>query len=179
MQQVFHANGKLWSALDTNIEVNGATKSGIEYFVLEPHSGHLFPNGYIAVAGNNVTYPAVAATGSGRGVIAFTLVGDGHYPSAAYASLDAKIGAGDVHVVAEGLGPEDGFAAYRPLSGTTRQRWGDYGAAAVVGDDIWIASEYIGQTCTLTEFVNTGFSCGATRTSFGNWYTRVTHLTTK
>ena len=179
MQQVFHANGKLWSALDTNIEVNGATKSGIEYFVLDPHSGHLFQNGYIAVAGNNVTYPAVAATGSGRGVIAFTLVGDGHYPSAAYASLDAKIGAGDVHVVAEGLGPEDGFAAYRPLSGTTRQRWGDYGAAAVVGDDIWIASEYIGQTCTLTEFVNTGFSCGATRTSFGNWYTRVTHLTTK
>lgn len=179
MQQVFYANGKLWSALDTNIQVNGVSKSGIAYFVLDPHSGHVFQNGYIAVAGNNVTYPAVAATRSGRGVIAFTLVGDDHYPSAAYASLDAKIGAGDVHVVAEGLGPEDGFAAYRPLSGTTRQRWGDYGAAAVVGDDIWIASEYIGQTCTLSQFMASGFSCGGTRASFGNWDTRISRLSTK
>jgi hypothetical protein len=179
MQQVFHANGKLWSALDTNIVVNDEVKSGIEYFVLEPNSGRLFQNGYIAVAGNNVTYPAVAATGSGRGVIAFTLVGNDHWPSAAYASLDAIVGAGPVHVVAEGVGPEDGFAAYRPISGTTRQRWGDYGAAAVVGNDIWIASEYIGQTCTLAQYIETGFSCGATRTSLGNWYTHITHLSTK
>ena len=118
----------------------------------------------------------MAATGSGRGVIAFTLVGNDHWPSAAYASLDAIVGAGPVHVVAEGVGPEDGFAAYRPISGTTRQRWGDYGAAAVVGNDIWIASEYIGQTCTLAQYIETGFSCGATRTSLGNWYTHITHL---
>ncbi len=179
MQQVYYANGKLWAALDTAITLDGVNKAGIEYFVLNPSSGVVFQNGYVAVPGNNVTYPAVAATSSGRGVIAFTLVGDDHYPSAGYASLDAKVGAGPVHVAAEGVGPEDGFAAYKPLSGTTRQRWGDYGAAAAVGDDLWIASEYIGQTCTLAQFMSSGFSCGGTRTSFGNWYTRISKLSTK
>jgi hypothetical protein len=176
MQQVTYANGKLWAALDTAVQVGGATQAGIEYFVLNPNSGHLFQNGYIAVAGNNVTYPAAAATSSGRGVIAFTLVGNDHYPTAAYASLDAKIGAGDIHVAVEGAGPEDGFSAYRPLSGTTRQRWGDYGAAAVDGNNIWIASEYIGQSCTLAQFLSSGFSCGGTRASFGNWDTRISKL---
>ena len=28
---------------------------------------------------------------------------------------------------------------------------GDYGAASVVGGDVWLASEYIGQRCTLAQ----------------------------
>ena len=132
------------------------------------------------MVGNNVNYPAVAVNASGRGVIAFTVVGNDHYPSAGYVSLDAKIGAGDVHVAAEGLGPQDGFSGYRPFS--RRPRWGDYGAAALDGSSIWVASEYIGQTCTFAQYnapttaAGRRFTCGETRGALGNWGTRVTQL---
>ena len=60
------------------------------------------------------------------------------------AGIDAKIGVGDIHVAAEGVGPDDGFTGYKPTaSNGTRPRWGDYGAAASDGDSIWIASEYV------------------------------------
>jgi hypothetical protein len=177
MQQVYFANGKLWGALDTAVNVGGATKAGIAYYVLNPHSGKLFQQGFVAVANNNVSYPAIAVNGSGRGVMAFTLVGADHYPSAAYTSIDAKVGAGDVHVIAEGIGPDDGFSGYNPHSSYgSRPRWGDYGGAVSDGSFLWIASEYIGQTCTLPEYLATGFSCGATRTSLGNWDTRISQL---
>lgn len=177
MQQVYFANGKLWSALDTAVSVGGMTKAGVAYYVLNPHSGKLFQQGFVAVANNNLSYPAIAVNGSGRGIMAFTLVGADHYPSAAYTSMDAKIGAGDVHVVAEGVGPDDGFTGYNPQSAYgSRPRWGDFGGAVSDGSFLWIASEYIGQTCTLPEYLMTGFSCGATRTSLGNWDTRISQL---
>jgi hypothetical protein len=177
MQQVYYANGKLWGALDTAVTVGGATKAGIAYYVLNPHSGNLFQQGTVAVANNNVTYPAIAVTQSGRGIMAFTLVGSDHYPSAAYTSIDAKVGAGDIHVAAEGAGPDDGFTGYNPhASYGTRSRWGDYGGAISDGTYLWIASEYINQTCTLSEYVSSGFTCGNTRTSLGNWSTRISRL---
>jgi hypothetical protein len=177
MQQVYYANGKLWGALDTSVNVGGATMAGIAYYVLNPNSGVLFQQGTVALANNNVTYPAIAVTQSGRGVMAFTLVGTDHYPSAAYTSIDAKIGAGDIHVAAEGIGPDDGFTGYNPHSAYgTRPRWGDYGSAISDGTYLWIASEYINQTCTLSQYVTSGFSCGNTRTSLGNWSTRISRL---
>jgi len=181
MQQVYLANGKLWGALGTGLVFDdGSSGNGIAYFVINPSSDKVKQEGYVGVPGNNLTYPAVAVTPSGRGVIAFTLTGADHFPSAGYASLDAKIGAGPVHVAAEGVGPQDGFTGYFPFS--TRPRWGDYGAAATDGNSIWIASEYIGQTCTFAQFnapssaSGRRFTCGETRGAFGNWDTRVTQL---
>ena len=177
MQQVYYANGKLWSALDTGLAFDdGTTGNGIAYFVISPENGRVRQQGYVGLPGNNVNYPAVAVNGSGRGVIAFTLVGNDHYPSAGYVSLDAKIGAGDIHVVAEGKGPQDGFTGYLPFS--DRPRWGDYGAAAVDGKSIWMASEYIGQTCNYQTYRATlGFNtCGQSRGALGNWDTRVTQV---
>ena len=139
--------------------------------------------GYLGLAGNNLTYPAIGVTSSGRGVMAFTLVGGDYYPSAAYASIDAVAGVGDVHVIAEGKGPSDGFTSYKAFVGNPpRTRWGDYGAAAMDGDSIWVASEYIGQTCTLAQYAtNTAdsplFSCNRTRASLGNWDTRISKVT--
>ena len=177
MQQVYFANGKLWGALDTAVNVGGATRAGIAFYVLNPHSGGLFQQGTVALANNNVTYPAIAVTQSGRGILAFTLVGADHYPSAAYTSLDAKIGAGAIHVAAEGVGPDDGFTGYNPhASYGTRPRWGDYGAAVSDGTYLWIASEYVNQTCTLSQFVSSNFTCGNTRTILGNWSTRISRL---
>jgi len=178
MQQVSFANGKLWGALDTGLLINGKAQAGIAYFVLNPNSLKPFAQGYVGLEDNNVTYPAIAVTESGRGVIAFTLVGADHFPSAAYVSLDAKVGAGDIHVIADGAGPQDGFSGYRPLGGTpARPRWGDYGAAAVDGNTVWLASEYIAQTCTFAAYKQAPFgTCGGTRGSLGNWSTRISKL---
>jgi hypothetical protein len=68
----------------------------------------------------------------------------------------------------------DGFTSYKAFVGDPpRTRWGDYGAAVADGSSIWIASEYINQTWTLTEwFANAGpqlGNCGGTRTALGNW----------
>ena len=42
---------------------------------------------------------------------------------------------------------------------------------------IWIASEYIGQTCTLAQYEAAPFgSCGGTRTALANWYTRISQV---
>ena len=184
MQQVYFANGALWSSLDTDVTVAGNDQSGIAFYVIQPNSGYVLQQGVVAVANNNVTYPAIAVDGTGRGVMAFTLLGNDHYPSAAYTSMDAKIGAGDIHVAAEGVGPDDGFTGYNPQSAYGgRPRWGDFGGAVYDGTNFWIASEYIGQTCTLTQYLAPtppstlpNFTCGGTRASLGNWGTRISKL---
>jgi len=184
MQQVSYANGKLWAALDTGVTVNGNPQAGVAFFVLQPKGSFMTPSasvvnqGILALANNNLTYPAVGVNPSGRGVIAFTVLGPDYYPSAGYSSLDALAGAGPVHIAAAGAGPDDGFSAYAPLTFPTpaRPRWGDYGAAAVDGNDIWFASEYIAQTCDLNTFVATNFRCGNTRGAFGNWATRISKV---
>ncbi|WP_266183226.1 hypothetical protein [Dyella humicola] len=177
MEQVSFANGKLWGTLDTDVLLNdGSHGSGINYFVINPHSGGLFANGTLALPDANLTYGAAAVTQGGRGVIAFTVVGVNDYPSAGYASFDAKIGAGDVHIVRPGAGPWDGFTGI-PYLGGGRPRWGDYGAAVVDGNKIWIASEYISQTCTLAQYLTAPlFQCGGTRGALGNWATRISAL---
>jgi len=178
MQQVWFANGKLWGALDTAVTVGNENRAGIEWFIVNPSAGKVDLTGYLAMENNNVNYPAIATTPSGRGVMAFTLVGEDHHPTAAYASIDAKVGVGDIHVAAEGVGVQDGFSGYKAFGNPPRPRWGDYGAAAVDGNSIWIASEYIAQTCTLAQYESTPFgSCGGTRASLGNWSTRVSKVT--
>ena len=177
MQQVSYANGKLWGTLDTDVLLSdGSHGSGINYFVINPNSGVLFANGTLALPDANLTYGAAAVTQSGRGVIAFTVVGPNDYPSAGYASLDAKIGAGDVHVAAAGAGPWDGFTGI-PYLGGGRPRWGDYGAAAADGNTVWLATEYIAHTCTLAEYLTPPlFQCGGTRGALGNWATRISAI---
>jgi hypothetical protein len=178
MQQVSYANGKLWAALDSAALVNGQDLAGAAFFVLHPNgaSADVLQQGIIALPNNNVTYPAVAVNPSGRGVIAFTVLGQDFNPSAGYASLDAKIGAGDVHIAALGAAAQDGFTGYFPEVNPVRPRWGDYGAAAVDGNTIWFASEYIADSCDLNNYVQTNFTCGNTRGSLGNWATRITHV---
>ena len=51
----------------------------------------------------------------------------------------------------QGAAPDDGFTSYKSQVGNPpRTRWGDYGAAAVDGNSIWIASEYIAHACDYT-----------------------------
>jgi len=177
MQQVAYANGLVWGALDTAVNLGGQDRAGIAYYVINPNSQKIVLQGQAGVANTDLTYPAVGVTQSGRGVIAFTLTGDNDYPSAALAGLDAKGGMGDVQVAAEGAGPWDGFTSY-VIFGSGRPRWGDFGGAAVDGSDIWIASEYIAQTCTYAEYlIAPRGQCGGTRGALGNWSTHVSKVT--
>ena len=177
MQQVAYANGLVWGSLDTAVNVGGQNRAGIAYYVISPNSKKIVLQGQAGIANTDLTYPAVGVTQSGRGVIAFTLTGDNDYPSAALAGLDAKGGMGDVQVAAAGAGPWDGFTSY-VIFGSGRPRWGDFGGAAVDGNDIWVASEYVAQTCTYAEYlVIPRGQCGGTRAALGNWSTHVSKVT--
>ena len=185
MQQTWYVNGTLWGSVGTAVSVGGELKAGIAWFAVTPKingagkiEGKVAKQGYIALADNNLTMPAIAMTPSGSGAIAFSVMGENHYPSAGYVRINAAGSVGPIHLAAAGLGPDDGFTSYKAFVGDPpRTRWGDYGAAVTDGSSIWIASEYIGQTCTLTEYLTGAIgSCGGTRTSLGNWYTRLTKL---
>jgi hypothetical protein len=197
MQQVTYANGKLWGALDTALNPDGGQqRAGIAWYIINPNAGKLVMQGYLGAAGYDFTYPAIGVTASGRGVMAFTAAGDSLNPSAAFAPIDAIVGVSPWNVVTSGQGaaPDDGFTSYKSQVGNPpRTRWGDYGATAVDGNSIWIASEYIAQTCSYTEWGGPFFTggsgdnllgtCGGSshgpgsRTALGNWSTRISQLT--
>jgi hypothetical protein len=198
MQQVFYANGKVWGALDTAINPDGGPqRAGIAWYIVNPNAGKVALSGYLGATGYDFTYPAVAVLPNGRGMMAFTATGDSTYPSAAYASIDANAGIGEWNIVpgGEGAAVDDGFTSYKQQVGGNppRTRWGDYGAAAVDGNSIWIASEYIGHACDYTTwggpfFVGgtgdnlLGTCAGAShgpgpRAALGNWSTFISKFT--
>jgi len=198
MQQVMYANGKLWGALDTAINPDGgAQRAGIAWFIANPNAGNMVRQGYLGATGYDFTYPAIGVTASGRGVMAFTATGDTLYPSAGYAGIDAITGVGAWNVVPGGQGQAvtDGFTSYKAQVGGNppRTRWGDYGAAAVDGNSIWIASEYIAHACDYTTWGGPFFTGGTgdnllgtcagashgpgPRAALGNWSTRVSKFT--
>jgi hypothetical protein len=172
-------------------------RAGIEWFVVNPAAGKVALQGYLGAAGHDFTYPAIGVTASGRGVVAFTATGDTLFPSAAYAPIDAITGTGAWAVVpgGEGAAPDDGFTSYKAQVGGNppRTRWGDYGAAAVDGNSIWVASEYVAHACDYDKWGGRFFgartgdnklgTCAAspgapgTRAALGNWSTRISKLT--
>jgi hypothetical protein len=196
MQQVMYANGKLWGALDTALNPDGAAqRAGIAWFIVNPNAGKVVRQGYLGASGYDFTYPAIGVTTSGRGVMAFTATGDTLYPSAAYASIDAIAGVGPWNVVPGGVGQtqDDGFTSYKSQVGNPpRTRWGDYGYASVDGKSIWIASEYIAHACDYTTWGGPYFggsgdnllgTCAsspsgfAPRAALGNWSTWISNFT--
>ena len=203
MQHVMYANGKLWGALDTALNPHGgAQRAGIAWFIAKPDvstgllAAKIALQGYLGAAGHDFTYPAIGVTPSGRGVMAFTDTGDSTNPSSAYAPIDALVGAGPWSDVSGGLGAaqDDGFTSYKSEVGNPpRTRGGDYSAAAVDGNSIWIASEYIGHVCVYTDWGGPFFAGGSgdnllgtcagsvggtgVRGALGNWSTRISQLT--
>jgi hypothetical protein len=135
--------------------------------------------GYIGVAGQNVIYPAVAALANGTGAMTYTLAGTNYFPSQGYSLVGPNGVTGAVHVAAAGAGPQDGFSEYTGAGGPgtpVRPRWGDYGAAVPVGNTIWLASEYIGQSCSFAAYQHDP-TCGNTRAPLINWGTRISAVT--
>jgi hypothetical protein len=203
MQQVMYANGKLWGALDTALNPDGGPqRAGIAWYIVKPDvstgvlAAKVALQGYLGATGLDFTYPAIGVTASGRGVMAFTATGDTTNPSAAYAAIDASAGVGAWSIAGisgVGAAQDDGFTSYKAFVGNPpRTRWGDYGAAAVDGNSVWIASEYIASTCTYTDWGGPFFAggtgdnllgtCGdalhgpGTRSAQANWSTRISQL---
>ena len=193
MNQVISANGTLYGAVGTAVSVAGEQRAGVLWMAVEAQvddgrklEAETKRSGYLALAGNDVTYPATGLTSRGKVVIGVTVTGNDHFPSAGYAVLGRggdDEGEGDgkstITIASEGKGPQDGFTEYPPVSGQNRPRWGDYGATAMDGDTLWLANESIEQSCTLQEYVFgvNGFgSCGRTRTALANWGTRISAI---
>jgi len=197
MQQVTYANGKLWGSLDTALNPDGGgQRAGIAWYIVNPDVNKVVLQGYLGATGYDLTYPAIGVTPSGRGVMAFTATGDTQYPSSAFAAIDANSGVSQWNIVTGGQGaaPDDGFTGYKAQVGDPpRTRWGDYSAAAVDGNSIWIASEYIAHACNYTAWGGPFFgggtgdnklgTCASTpgaagaRAALGNWSTRISKLT--
>ena len=182
------SDGALVGALNTGVNQprSGSTSlnlAGVAYFAVTPSLGSTglaatpVTTGYISPSGANAVFPGLAVTGSGAGVVNYTLTGTGYYPSQAYSVVAAGDSVGSVvHVARAGVGPQDGFSEYQDL-GTSlyAPRWGDYSAAVATGHTITFANEMINQSCTPTQFAQ-DFTCGGTRDLFINWGTGVSTL---
>ena len=185
IQQVTYANGSLWTALDTGMAPSGSVvpRAGIEWFMLNPSTAKATNQGYVGAVGMDFIYPAIGVTAAGKGIISFTATGDKVYPSAAYATVDGVNGVTGWAYAKPGAAPNDGFTGYYNF-GYFRPRWGDYGATAVDGNNIWMASEYIATACDLKTWAGvyldkgtgTPFKCGGTRGFYANWSTRVSNF---
>jgi hypothetical protein len=175
MNQVTYAAGTLWSGVNTNVSNRGRARQGMAWFAVQPFvSGNkvfatLVKQGYVSVAGEDVLFPSIDVNGLGQAVMNFTLAGPDYFPSAAYAYIGST--AGNVHVIGAGVGADDGFTGYIAYGGNGIARWGDYSAA--VADEwgnVWLATEYIGQSCTDAVF-GADTTCGGTRSLLANWAT--------
>ncbi|MGZ6276665.1 MAG: hypothetical protein ACXWMI_11250, partial [Syntrophales bacterium] len=97
MQQTWYVNGMLLGAAGTAVQVGGKLKAGIAWFAVDPKingagkvEGKVKNQGYLALANNHLTYPAIAIAPNGKGAIAFTLVGENFYPSAGYSLISSN-----------------------------------------------------------------------------------------
>jgi hypothetical protein len=181
MNQVVFAGGRLYGSVATGVRVRGREQVGAEWFIAAPrlrgsHTAAEVRSGFQAVAGNNLTYPTIAVLPNGTGVLSYTLLGADHFPSVAF----SRVGSGGVErtvrVAAAGAAPDDGFTGYKSFVGDPpRPRWGDYGAAAADGADIWFATEYVAHSCGLTAYI-ADQTCGSTRAPLGNWSTAITRI---
>jgi hypothetical protein len=100
------------------------------------NSTKLLQQGYVAVKGRYLLYPALQVAPDGGAVMVGTLSGSDLFPSAAFTTLAPGASAfGPVQIGGSGS------TNYDP----TAQRWGDYSFAVMDpnGKSIWLATEYV------------------------------------
>lgn len=129
----------LWTSVDTALTPQGdtATRDGSAWFEVSTAQRKVVNQGYTAVKGANLVYPAVDALPNGTAAQTFTLTSPSVSPSIAY---NDPVTGGPVTTVAPGAGPHVSFADTDGGS-----RWGDYSMAVPDpdGSGIWLATEYI------------------------------------
>jgi hypothetical protein len=136
---------QLYAALDSAVTLHNdpVARDGAAWFVLDPKQGTITSQGFVAVKGAYLLYPAILHTHAGTTAISFTITSPKINPSTGYV-VDRSNGRdafGGVHITGEGTGQHNSFAG--PVFNDPR--WGDYSAEELDpnGVDIWSASEYI------------------------------------
>ena len=170
MQQVQLVNDEknglqLYAALSSAVNIQGdpSARDGAAWFVLDPKHARVTNQGYTAVAGAYLLYPAILHSSEGTTSMGFTITSPTINPSAAYVVRKSTSNAfGPVLIAAQGTGPHVSFSDF--FFG--RARWGDYSALELDpnGLDIWSATEYIGPPPGGTDAVD-------------NWCTRIWDVT--
>ena len=165
MNQVVYAGGRLWGGVNTI--ANPGPRDGIAWFSVNPSvssssvQASIANQGYVAGRdrGSFVSFPSIGVNDAGNGVVAYSLMGDRFYPSAAQTGISRRGLTSGVQIVRNGFKPEDGFTCYKEEGFGPNCRWGDYSASfALPTGDIWSATEFIGDNA---------------RTTFANWSTFV------
>jgi hypothetical protein len=130
---------RLWTALDAALTPSGdtAVRDGAAWFEINPARQRIAAQGYVAVRGAYLLYPALEERG-GTAAMVFTITSATINPSAAFTTLGSRT----VTTVAAGAGPHQSFSDSPPFS---QARWGDYSFAVPDpgSDGIWLATEYI------------------------------------
>jgi hypothetical protein len=205
--QAAQGNGQLWAGADTEIVQTSAasntpeTHAGAAYWVVGTRSFDqtgrftLTSQGYISAMHEDLEFPAFAAGASnGRAIVSFTLNGNGgtagadnggFFPSSAFGRLTSTSGTllqSTINIADLGQSPQDGFTEYQNYPSPTpafRPRWGDYGAAVLMGGRYYFASEYIqSPNCAPPAFDPLAIgTCGGTRDGQANWGTSVNFVT--
>lgn len=140
--EVTHSDGhvQLWTALDSGVAIHGdpAARDGAAWFRIDANRRKVVNQGFVAVKGAYLLYPAILAPQSGPPAMVFTVTSTSINPSAAFTTLGSK----RVKIVAKGTGPHLSFSDGAPFF---TPRWGDYSFAALDGNGqgIWLATEYI------------------------------------
>jgi hypothetical protein len=151
MNQVVFASGRLWSGVNTI--VTPGPRDGIAWFSIAPSvsannvSADIRRQGYLAARNAFLSFPSIGVNDSGRGVVAYSVMGRKLYPSAGWTGI-SKDGTGPtVRLARIGFRPEDGFTCYTQFVGGDEAecRWGDYSASfALPNGQVWSAAEFIG-----------------------------------
>jgi hypothetical protein len=169
--RVVFVNGLLWASIPTAVKPVKGTDShvGILWVAVAPHlqgskvDATNVHQGYLAIATDNLVYPAIALDHTGNGAMVLGLFGPTRFPGAGYVPWGTSGPIGAVHQSVAGAAPEDGFSCYDEAGGDTERgcRWGDYSAGQA--DDqgrLWMATEVIPPGPRL-EFTNWGTFVGS------------------
>jgi hypothetical protein len=155
----------LWASLSSAVTIKGdpSARDGVAWFKIDAAAHQVSKQGRLGSSGKYLLYPAILHSGDGRTVIAFSATSPTLNPSAAYAVMGSgdDDGFGSIRIAATGTGAHVSFSDL----GFGQARWGDYSAATLDldGEDVWMATEYIGPPPGGTDLVD-------------NWGTRVFEL---
>jgi hypothetical protein len=161
MQQVQAVNNNgdvdLYASLPSAVTIQGdpSARDGVAWFKIDAESRSIEAQGYVAVAGSYLLYPAIYHTNNGATALVFTITSPTTNPSSAYTVMQpGSTHFSSVKINALGTGAHLSFAF--PLFG--RSRWGDYSAAALdqSGNNVWLATEYIPPLVNQAPFDNWG-----------------------
>jgi hypothetical protein len=138
-----HGATRLYTSLDSALTVgNDPTPvDGAAWFEVNPNTGKVNHQGYVALAGTNLLMPSIVRSGSGTLNMGFSMTSPTLNPSTGYVvSKNQGNTFSPVQTTGVGYGPH---LSYSPIL-FGRHRWGDYSAVALdpITGNVWMADEY-------------------------------------